>query len=283
VKVEPHHERSPVARARAEQALIRLLEGIDAGIDLIVLGGLVPQTLASSLVDDAPEHLGTADVDVLLITHVDASHGLAPVEVALNRMNFEPVDSEGWRWHGPVDGTTIRIEFLCDLEQYREGEVVRPPDCRNLAANNLRGTGYVSRDFQTHALTRSTPEGQAISVEAKFAGFQGYLLSKCVAARTRGAVKDYYDLAYVLLHNRDDGPKGAADLLLAGPLRDAVPALQSTFVEVGERYRQTKDIGPSSYASEMLRMEPDAEEARLRASASVGVTQFIDRLLERKR
>lgn len=61
-------QRSRETRARAETALVRLLHALgDEDVFLVVLGGLVPEVLAS---DEAlvPEHLGTTDVDILLIT-----------------------------------------------------------------------------------------------------------------------------------------------------------------------------------------------------------------------
>lgn len=63
--------RSRASRARAELALVRLLYELrDEGVQLVVLGGLVPEILAR---DDrsTPAHLGTTDVDILLITHLD--------------------------------------------------------------------------------------------------------------------------------------------------------------------------------------------------------------------
>jgi hypothetical protein len=64
-------QRSSTTRARAELVLVRLLHELDEeDVFLVVLGGLVPELLARAdgLI---PAHLGTTDVDVLLITHVD--------------------------------------------------------------------------------------------------------------------------------------------------------------------------------------------------------------------
>ena len=46
---------------------------------LIVLGGLVPAMLTRDAHPTAPEHLGTTDVDILLITHVDVETNLGAV------------------------------------------------------------------------------------------------------------------------------------------------------------------------------------------------------------
>jgi hypothetical protein len=270
-------ERSAEARRRAERALVMLLHEVGDDVQLIVLGGLVPEVLARGDGVEVPEHLGTTDVDVLLITRVRADSSLKAVEHALVAMEFTP-HGESWRWRGLVDGQAVKIEFLCDLEEYREGEVVRPSGCAELAAVNLRGTGYVARDWAWEELTAQLADGTTVTVRARFAGLEGYLLSKCVAVRSRGAEKDYYDFAYVVLHNRAGGPEVAARRLRSGALADAIPALRSTLLEVRERYRRPRDIGPASYASQALLVDPGGDEALLRADAVDAVDRFFSEL-----
>lgn len=274
--------RSRQARVLAELALVRLLHQLrDDDIQLIVLGGLVPQVLAAEDVS-APPHLGTTDVDVLLITQLDPHVDLAAVERALERMSFAPdaMAGEGWRWQGPVNGAAVKLEFLCDLPEYRETEIIRPTGCLRLAAANLRGTGYVARDSSPHELMGRLPDGTHVTVHANFAGISGYLLSKCVALRTRAAAKDYYDLVYVLAHNHAGGPEQAAELLRDGNWDDALAQLRSTFVEVRARYARTTDSGPAGYAEQAVEVEPDAETSLLRADA-VDVVQRFFTALER--
>lgn len=272
-------QRSRDARARAELALMRFVYELrDDDVFLVVLGGLVPDVLAR---DDAliPEHLGTTDVDVLLITHVEPDADLGGVERALERVDFEPDPSQdGWRWRGTVEGALVKLEFLCDLPDQREGEIIRPRGCTQLTAANLRGTGYVARDFAWEELTGQLPDGTVVTVRVRFAGLQGYLLSKCVVARTRGVVKDYYDLVYVLLQNRAGGPEQAAQQLLNGPFAEDLPGLRSTFLELRARYSSTSDIGPSGYAEQALQVEPEADERELRADAVDAVQRFFETL-----
>jgi len=125
-------------------------------------------------------------------------------------------------------------------------------------------------------LSGTIADGTQVRVRARFAGLEGYLLSKCVAVRTRAATKDYYDLVYVLLHNRAGGPEPAAQRLLDGALADALGALRTTFIEVRERYRRTTDSGPVGYAEQAVEVEPEADPALLRADAVDVVQRFIE-------
>lgn len=272
-------QRSRESRARAELALVRLIHALgDEDIFLVVLGGLVPEILAS---DEAlvPEHLGTTDVDVLLITHVDSDADLSSVERALERLDFRPDPNEdGWRWRGPIDGVSVKLEFLCDLPDYREGEVIQPRGCRALSAQNLRGTGYVARDFAWEELSGELDDGTTVTVRTRFASLEGYLLSKCVAVRIRAATKDYYDLVYVLRYNRAGGPEKAAHRLLNGELTDDLAPLRATLIEVRERYVKTTDGGPVGYSEQAVEVEPSADPATLRADAVDVVRRFFTAL-----
>lgn len=270
-------QRSAETRARAERALVLLLN--ELGEDqpfIVVLGGLVPEVLTREAEGTIPDHLGTTDVDVLLITHVGTDVDLGSVEDALERLDFAPDPTvDGWRWRGPVDGWPVKIEFVCDLPEAREGESIRPAGCRRLSAANLRGTGYVARDFAWVQLAGTLLDGTKAQVRVRFAGLEGYLLSKCVVARSRAATKDYYDLAYVLLHNHAGGPEQAAERLLAGELASELAGLRSTFIEIRERYSRASDSGPAAYAEQALQVEPAAVEALLRADAVDVVQRFF--------
>jgi len=270
-------QRSPAARARAETALVRLLHemGEEAPF-LVVLGGLVPAVLARDTTSVIPEHLGTTDVDVLLVSHIDPGADLGVVERALDALQFKPdPGQDGWRWQGSIGSTPVKIEFLCDLDEYREGESIRPSGSHRLGAANLRGVGYVAHDFEWEHITGALADGTEVQVSVRFAGLQGYLLSKCVALRSRAAIKDYYDLAYVLLHNSAGGPEEAAQALRNGKLTSALGPLQSTFLEIRERYRDLSDIGPRAYAEQAIQVDPQAIEAELRADAVDAVQRFF--------
>jgi hypothetical protein len=271
-------ERSPEARALAEQALAWLLHNLNGDdVEIVVLGGLVPEILTRGQDPPVPQHLGTTDVDLLLVTHIPVGGDLGPVENALKSMGFSPVDA-GWRWRGRVDGQPVKIEFLCDLDTEPEFKFIELNGCSELGAQNLRGTGYVSRDWAWEELKATLPDGSIVEVAARFARLGGYLLSKCVAARTRGAEKDFYDLAYVLLHNRAGGPRDAAEEINGGALQPALGELRSTLLEIRERYRTPNAVGPAAYAHQMRILEPDSGEAELRADAVSAVREFLGEL-----
>ncbi|MEO7817648.1 MAG: hypothetical protein ABIS18_00705 [Actinomycetota bacterium] len=44
-----------------------------------------------------------------------------------------------------VDGTQVKIEFLCDLENESAETTFLPFGCKQVAALNMRGTRFVSR------------------------------------------------------------------------------------------------------------------------------------------
>lgn len=270
--------RSAEARARAEQALVWLAAGLDgAEVELIVLGGLVPEVLTRGVGPGSVAHLGTTDVDLLLVTHIDQDADLGVVEARLKDLGFAP-EGDGWRWRGPVEGRPVKIEFLCDLEAAREEDLITPVGCEELRAVNLRGTGYVASDWKWEELRATGPEGETLEVKMKFAGLGGYLLAKMVAARTRAAGKDFYDFAYVLIHNRAGGPREAAALLQEGELAGAVNALRSTFLEVGARFTGSSSQGARCYGEQMLLADPEQQEAVLRTDAATAVAEFLEAL-----
>ena len=272
-------ERSPAARARAERALCTLAAHIaDDNVPLIVLGGLMPEILTQGR-ESGPQHLGTSDVDMLLGIHLAQTEGLARVEAALRAAGFDAESRQnGWRWRGIVDGFAVKLEFLCDVDTEPEG-FVAIPGCRILRANNLRGTGYVAADWTVRELSAEVPGLGPTTVRVRFAGLEGYLLTKCVAVRHRGKDKDHYDLVFVLIHNRAGGPTAAARRLLEGRLADRLPALRSTFLEVRERFYSVTSQGPKGFAAESARADPSAPEDENRALAVAAVHEFIETLL----
>lgn len=266
----------------------------ETSIRPIVLGGLVPEVLAGADREGVPDHMGTNDVDLLIAFHVEdnSSRGeddgtyepdLGPLEAALARAEFvRDPKIDGWRWIARVDNHSVKVEFLCDRDDVQNKAVVRPRGCTNLRFANLRGTGYATRDFVEENVTDDLPDGTPATVTVRFAGLQGYLLAKLAALLDRQLDKDHYDLVYVLLHHKaGTGPRGAAEALLAGPLRRDLPSLENRFRELASRFSRPDDHGPVAYAKQFTLVYPDADVATLTQDAISAVQEFTRPLIER--
>lgn len=271
--------RSREARARAETALVRVLWHLSGtAVRPIVLGGLVPDVLVDGVEPAPPPHLGTTDVDIYIELGV-ASDGvtLEAMEGALRAAQFAPDGRRagGWRWRGDVDGTLVKVELLGERADAADESVTIAPS-GTLGVLNLRGTGFVARDHQSRALTGRLADDTTVTVEVDFAGLQGYLLAKMVAARARGLDRDFYDLVYVLLHNRLGGPAEAGHAIRAGVFRADLPSMYTTLREIRERFRDASGAGPTAYAREAAQTDGDLTEAELRADAQGAVAAFLD-------
>lgn len=250
---------------------------------LVVLGGLVPGVLADSEEEGVPEHLGTTDVDIHIDLEVDASADLGRLEQALEDANFRihPKNPEGWRWVTEVDGFSVKVEFLCDLEDQPAEAIIGLPGCSKLTAVNLRGVGFVAQD---NAWLSLEPEKEGDGrADVRFAGLEGYLMAKAHALRERGAGKDYYDFVYMLLFNKLGGPREAAEALGSGVFAKGLNLATDPWPEIRARFTSSTDVGPRFYSEEALQADPGGDPAALRQDAVGAVTDFLNRLQELSR
>lgn len=277
-------ERSPRARQRAEQALLRLIGALkDHDVPIVVLGGLVPEVLTRDQQPPAPQHLGTTDVDIHLGLglQVEAEQDLGQLEAALMAADFRPDETkEGWRWETRIEGARVKIEFLCELDNQPQEAIVRPVGCQNLTAVNLRGTGFVTEDFEWVELSGKAANGATVTERVRFAGLEGYLMSKIHVAWRRGLDKDYYDLVYTLLYNRLGGPTQAAEALARGRFRDRINISSGPWPEIRARFTASTDGGPQSYADQATQADPETDHAQARQDAVGAITEFLARLDE---
>lgn len=199
--------------------------------------------------------------------------------MALLNAEFEPDGERIWRWKadGPEQGSVIKFELLADLEDHASGARIMFDGCESLGAANLRGTGFAARDIEIRSL--SAKVGGVLNVaEVNVTGLAGFLLAKCAAAHARRKPKDWYDIAFVLLHNDQGGPEAAARLVIErfggdlGTLRTALYDLQANFAD-------PRAQGTKAYADQMLVDHPDLGAAMLRADAVVAVGAFCAALL----
>ena len=206
---------------------MRIIHHYGARPEFVLLGGLVPELLCAG---SEFQHAGTIDVDVQV--DLEIAYGAvnaARLEQALHNAEFVPEDGRTWRWvaDGEVAGTVVKFELLADLHDQRTGARISFDACENLGALNLHGTGFASRDIQVRDLGARIG-GVAYNTQVNVAGLSGFLLAKAAAAYSRRTPKDWYDIAFVLLHNDAGGPAAPTDRDLRQSCRDRRLAPQQT-------------------------------------------------------
>lgn len=272
--------RSRHARQLAEAALVRIVDAYGAVPEFVLLGGLVPDLLCSQ---SSTLHVGTTDVDVQVNLEIaGGSVNATRLEAALRSAGFVPDLERVWRWQDRnAPGLVVKAEFLADLDDVPNQATVAFDGCDHLGAVNLRGTRFATRDWQLRPLVAPSPTGD-IHVELRVAGLAGYLLAKAHAAHRRRAVKDWYDLAYVLIHNDAGGPRDAAGAVIdrfaddiGGETRTALDDLASNFVSSDAQ-------GPQAYAETMVGLHPEHDRDLLTNDAVAAVEMFTAGLEERE-
>ncbi len=271
--------RSRAAREAAERALVRVVHHYGARPEFVVLGGLVPELLCAG---SGYRHAGTTDVDVQVDLEIACGAvNTSRLEQALRNAEFEPDNERVWRWaaEGSAPRTVVKFELLADLDDVAAEATVTFDGCDQLGAVNLRGTGFASRDAEVREL-RTRVGGVEQVAEVNVSGLAGFLLAKCAAARSRRKPKDWYDIAFVLLHNDAGGPDEAALAVVAkfgGELGAVRTALDDLLANFGTLDAQ----GPQAYADQMTIDHPDLDRATLLADAVLAVEAFHAGLFSR--
>lgn len=110
-------------------------------------------------------------------------------------------------------------------------------------------------------------------------GLAGFLLAKMAAANSRRKPKDWYDIAFVLVHNDLGGPDEAAGAVLSlfgdeltGSIRFAIEDLRANFATLTAQ-------GPVAYADQILLDHPELDRTTVTADAVVAVQRFSERVL----
>jgi hypothetical protein len=270
-------ERSRAARAASERALVRVVHHYGARPEFVVLGGLVPELLCAG---SAWRHAGTTDVDVQVDLEVACGAvNTARLENALRNAEFEPDNERVWRWiaDGTSTKTVVKFELLADLDTEPAGSTVHFDACDNLGAVNLRGTGFASRDAVQQHLTAKIG-GSLFTVEVNVTGLAGFLLAKSAAAYSRRKPKDWYDLAFVLLHNEHGGAVPAAEAVLGRFPSDLVGSVRTALNDLLANFSSPSDQGPVAYAGQMQLDHPELDLPTLAADAVLAVAAFHRRL-----
>lgn len=275
-------ERTGRARRAAELALVRVCNHYGQRPNFVLLGGLVPALLCS---DNERLHAGTTDVDVQVDLEIagGAEHARR-LEIALKNADFR-VDSERvWRWETVQGGgykAVIKFELLADLDDQPQSANVHFDATDMLGAVNLRGTGYASKDYASRNLV-AYDQGSKITAEVNVTGLAGFLLAKTAAAYGRHKAKDYYDIAFVLLHhnevfNGDAAPLDPAAVVfqrigVAAELRSAIEDLAANFADDNAQ-------GVAAYVEQLLINNPGLDPVTAATDAQLAVGAFTTGLL----
>jgi hypothetical protein len=266
--------RSRAARDVAEKALVRVVHHYGGRPEFVLLGGLVPDLLCSN---SAVVHSGTTDVDVQVNLEIAAGAvNAARLEHALRNAEFQPDVQRVWRWRSNDEESiaVIKFELLADLDDQPAGATVLFDGCNDLGAANLRGSGFAVRDIEVRQL-HARIGGVDHVAEINVSGLGGFLLAKCAAAHSRRKPKDWYDIAYVLLHNDAGGVEAAASAVLArfeGGLASILTALD----DLRDNFADITAQGALAYADETIGNHPDLEHRVLLADAVTAVGEFCD-------
>jgi hypothetical protein len=205
----------------------------------------------------------------------------ARLEGALLTVGFKPDSERVWRWNDEVaPGMVVKIEFLADIDDVPNQLSVSFSDCESLGAQNLRGTGFAAKDWEVQAIA-ATIDGQEVAVEVRVATLPAYLLAKAHAAHGRGLTKDWYDIAYVLIHNDAGGPAAAASLVSERFGDSLVGSTATALAELAANFTDGDSQGSMAYASTMFRVHPDLDEDVLANDGVAGVATFISGLVIR--
>lgn len=235
--------RSRPARAAAERALVRVVHHYGGPPEFVLLGGLVPDLLCST---SGLPHAGTTDADVQLDLEVaGGAVNTRRLERALRNAEFHPDSQQIWRRiaEGAAPRTVAEFELLADLDTQPAEAMISFDECDELGAMNLRGTGFAARDVEVRQL-RARVGGVEQVADINVTGLAGFLLAKCAAARSRRKPKDWYDLAFVLLHN-DAGGLHAAAQVVKGRFSSDLPGMRTALDDL--RASRSRPTGASTW------------------------------------
>jgi hypothetical protein len=273
---EDEPPRSQAARAAAEQALVRVVHHYGKRPEFVLLGGLVPALLCAG---SGVQHAGTTDVDVQVNLEISSgATNAARLEEALRKAEFLPDAENIWRWKSvTAPRAVVKFELLADLNTQPAEALIVFDDCKELGAVNLRGTGFAARDIQVRTLT-APDQGVHRQAEINVTGLAGFLMAKTAAARSRRKPKDWYDVAFVLLHN-DYGDASKAAAHVERTFGAEVSSLASAIKDLRANFDGPGTQGTRAYVDQIVLDQPELRPAMAAADGQLAVQTFCDLLL----
>lgn len=118
------------------------------------------------------------------------------------------------------------------------------------------------------------------TIDVNTTGIAGFLLAKVAAAHARRAPKDFYDIAYVLLHS-DLGGHEAATQQVIQKLGHRLAGTDNRDRRAGRGVRAAEYEGARAYAEQVILNASDVDAGAAAADAVTVVCFFCERLLER--
>jgi hypothetical protein len=141
-----------------------------------------------------------------------------------------------------------------------------------LGAVNLRGTAFAALDIVVRQVTTRIG-GVRHTADVKVAGLGGFLLAKVAAAFSRRKPKDWYDLAFVILHNDAGGPVAAAGAVMTS-FGENLAGIRTALDDLAANFAGPDAQGPQAYVAQMTIDHPDLDRTTVAADAVVGVEEF---------
>ena len=99
------------------------------------------------------------------------------------------------------------------------------------------------------------------------------MLAKTAAAYSRRKAKDWYDIAFVLLHNDAGGPAAAVTRVVER-FADRIAELQTALDDLEANFHDPAAQGCRAYVAPMLIDHPELEPELLAADAILAVREF---------
>lgn len=110
-------------------------------------------------------------------------------------------------------------------------------------------------------------------------GVAGFLCAKTAAARARRKTKDWYDIAFVLLHNDAGGVAAATGRVLDTFSTTDLQSLSTGFVDLVANFADHGSQGSIAYAEQMRIDDPALDPLATRADAILAINQFCSAVI----
>ncbi len=241
---------------------------------IYLVGGLAP----GFLVPEASEHIGSADIDVVVSISVDGGPPDTYYTLATNLERAGFTKSEpSFRWIRNVGNVDVVLELLGESpDGGQPGRVFHPRDERTgsgLSLLHIPGASLVSRDYVERAIEEERlDDGGRSRIIVRVANILSLTVLKIRAFQERHQNKDAYDIVFSLL-NFADGPAEAGRVAARSEIANDDLVLEALAL-LGQRFKEVDDDGPAAYANFMAAENRD-EDARRRLEAVVAVEEFL--------